>query len=113
MKKTIGYACMIPLLLSACSHTQDSFDCPEGKGLGCKSISDINQMMDKEVSFFSMKEMTQPVIMVDSHQSVERLKEEHLKVWIAPYQDDQGNLYDASTVHTVLRSGQWLVKERF
>lgn len=34
-------------LLSGCSTTSETFDCKEGKGVGCKSISEVNRMVDQ------------------------------------------------------------------
>ena len=33
--------------LGGCSTTSETFDCKEGKGVGCKSISEVNQMVDQ------------------------------------------------------------------
>lgn len=36
-----------------------------------------------------------------------RLPEQSLKVWIAPYEDRQGNFHEASVVHVVVQPGRW------
>ncbi len=33
--------------LSGCSSYQDQFDCPAGTGVGCKSVSEVNALIDK------------------------------------------------------------------
>lgn len=35
--------------LCGCSTTSETFDCPTGKGVGCKSISQVNSMVDRGV----------------------------------------------------------------
>lgn len=41
---------------------------------------------------------------------VQRIQEEHLRVWIAPFQDAQGNFHEGSIVHTVLKPGSWQIR---
>jgi len=41
---------------------------------------------------------------------VRRIREEHLRVWVAPFQDQQGNLYEGTVIHTVLKPGFWHIQ---
>jgi len=116
------------LLLSGCSTTSETFDCKADKGVGCKSISEVNQLVEQGVvgadvsgKGGSVSIMPPPapvittgslggnisdVLLMDGGQ-VRRVSEEHLRVWIAPFQDDQGNLHEGSVIHTVLKPGYW------
>lgn len=120
--------------LCACSTTSETFDCPSGKGVGCKSISEVNHIVnqgglgdgevERGVQFITP--LFTPVISTDSAgvdtlskppaislsdtMAVQRIQEEHLRVWIAPYQDAQGNLHEGSIVHTVLKPGSWQIR---
>jgi conjugal transfer pilus assembly protein TraV len=124
--------------LCACSTTSETFDCPAGKGVGCKSISAVNHMVNQEDQLHaplgSLEErgvqfitpLSAPVISVSSPgveaasdhaetplshtMAIHRIQEEHLRVWIAPYQDTHGNLHEGSIVHTVLKPGSWQVR---
>jgi conjugal transfer pilus assembly protein TraV len=114
--------------LSGCSTTSEVFECEAGKGIGCKSISEVNKMVDngklannEEPDFlktvapiFAQNKLssgTNPVdgseIILSDQTTVNRIKEDHLRVWIAPFQDDQGNLHEGSVIHTVIRPGYW------
>ena len=42
MKKLIT---LIPLFLCSCSIYNRDFDCPPGKGIGCKSVTEIEEMI--------------------------------------------------------------------
>jgi type IV conjugative transfer system lipoprotein TraV len=56
------------------------------------------------------KDMT-PISFVDSSGMViERTPEKPLRVWLAPYQDSDGNLREASVVHTVVQGGVWQLR---
>src|SRR4051812_47631238 len=35
------------VILSGCSTYSETFDCPPGSGVGCKSISEVDQMIDE------------------------------------------------------------------
>ena len=91
--------------LTACSTTSENFDCKAGKGVGCKSITDVNQLVDQE-RLGVEDSLTQPIT---SNGTIHRIREEHLRVWIAPYQDENENLHESSLIHTVLKPGYWEV----
>lgn len=49
-KKLLQYctAVTLPLYLSGCMGVyEEGFECPPGEGVGCKSISDVNQMVNQ------------------------------------------------------------------
>ena len=114
------------MILSACSVPKESFDCPAGKGVGCRSISQVNEMVNqnklnpnkKDIAKASQDPLAStmplsPEILSSDGMIIERIKEAHLRVWIAPYQDEQGQFHEGSIVHTVLRPGFWQVQEGF
>lgn len=127
----------VTLMLSACSTSSEVFECEAGKGVGCKSISTVNKMVeqgklshndesdsltDSSEADLSRKTVS-PVfvpngfvpettidvkeIVLSDQTTVNRVSEEHVRVWIAPFQDDQGNLHEGSVIHTVIRPGYW------
>ena len=116
------------ILLSGCSTTSEVFECEAGKGIGCKSISEVNKMVDtgklanneepdslKAVApVFAQNNVNSQNNPIDGNQiilsdqtMVKRVQEAPLRVWIAPFQDEQGNLHEGSVVHTVIRPGYW------
>jgi conjugal transfer pilus assembly protein TraV len=124
------------LMLAGCSTNSEVFECEAGKGIGCKPISEVNRMVDQgrlgshlshdepdslkplapvlaqnnltsETKVSDMKD-----IVLSDHTTVNRVQEEHLRVWVAPFQDDQGNLHEGSVIHTVIRPGYWQLTPR-
>jgi conjugal transfer pilus assembly protein TraV len=117
------------ILLSGCSTTSEVFECETGKGIGCKSISEVNKMVDQgqvgeniedsqtlktSAPVFAQNTMSSEKNPIDAQEivlsdktTVKRVKEDHLRVWIAPFQDEQGNLHEGSVIHTVIRPGYW------
>ena len=136
------------LNLCACSTTSETFDCKAGKGVGCKSISEVNRMVDSDTRVQGgleeneVKKDKQSMLLpletaspsssimptgslaverekiLSQHSeiplsdtiTVHRVQEEHLRVWIAPFQDEQGNLHEGSVVHTVFKPGYWQLR---
>jgi conjugal transfer pilus assembly protein TraV len=110
--------------LSGCSKMSGTFDCPYGKGVGCRSITEVNQMVnDGKLSGLDSERATQnkaivavkcnkpEAIALYDKAKVHRMKEEHLKVWVAPFEDEQGNFHEDSVIHTVLKAGSWHTSE--
>ena len=122
-------ALSLGMILSGCSTTSETFDCKSGKGVGCKSISEVNQMVDGGTlgseqegnahtplavpvitSSSLLPGLQGPPVALSDDMVVHRIREEHLRVWIAPFQDHQGNLHEGTVVHTVLKPGFWHIK---
>ncbi len=92
--------------------------------MGCKSISEVNHMVDKGQlkSYVEDKELPKPLyssqgqspspIVMGDEGMIQRVSEQHLRVWIAPYQDEQGNFHEASVIHTVIKPGYWQLLEK-
>lgn len=130
--------CTLGLALAGCSTPSETFDCQPGKGVDCKSISEVNQMVDQGTVGNSVEKDMQPTfspfsvpvissnsLSVDNaalnnvpHSTdiplsetlwVRRIPEHPIRVWIAPYQDAQGNFHEGSLIHTVFKPGFWQI----
>ena len=110
--------------LSACVGTAEKFDCPAGSGLGCHSITQVNQKVNEGLNTtLNNKIQEKPKTYERSEKNktsvssglkdfkVQRVREAHLRIWFAPFQDPQGNFHEDSIVHTVLQPGSWQVDE--
>ena len=120
-----GVVSLCLLTLTACSSASESFDSEATKGVGAKSISEVNAMIDQGkisgvkgdtdlaavVSPVIIKnpiEVANPETIVLSDQSIiQRQPEQHLRIWFAPFQDMNGNFHEAAIVHTLLRPSYW------
>ena len=107
--------------LSGCSISKETFDCSYGKGVGCRSITEVNTMVNNDnlvgvtstkIGKYAVKpsasSMKAEVISSDK-MIVNRVTEEHLRIWIAPHQDEHDHFHEGAVVHTVLRSGFWQI----
>jgi hypothetical protein len=124
-----GTCLMVSCFLSACSTSSESFDSEMVEGVGAKSISQVNNMVDKGViqdatNFDDeQNKVVSPIfattcvqnehnehfenIKLSNKTILQRQPERHIKVWIAPFQDAMGNFYEGSVIHTLLRSSYW------
>lgn len=111
-------------LLTGCSTTSETFDTGAVEGLGAKSITEVNAMVNQgEVggpknpsslkssppifSTFDVNSVDVEAIELSNKTITYRQPEKHRRVWIAPFQDARGNLHEGSIVHTLIRSGYW------
>jgi type IV conjugative transfer system lipoprotein TraV len=121
----------IPVLLSGCSIPNETFDCPAGQGVGCSSISKVNHGINngtilKEeltetgfpnqgiapvVSTVNPSQLDLQQIVLSDKSVIQRGREEHLRIWIAPHQDAENNFHEASIVHTVIRPSYWHLQQ--
>lgn len=120
MKKLI---CLLSVgFLTQCSIYQEEFECPYGKGVGCKATEAVDKMIDQGAfaeegeeeglsgSLNSESKETRPAQIRSgslSGKQVIRAPEKTMTVWLAPFQDKGGNLYQETTVHTVVEPGYW------
>ncbi len=127
--KLTGILMLFPLFLfflfflSGCSSMNSLFDCPHKPGVMCRSLDQVNDMVDREVfgnkasipkvktpKFSFLGSNTSSVGTVK--QSIKkplRIGEQVVKIWIAPYQDVQGNYHNESEIYTVVNKNQWAV----
>ena len=139
MKYTLLTSLSLSLMLVGCSYTQEEFDCPAGKGIGCQSITEVKKKLNQgEIDVpettteayqrrGGQNSFTPPVLsplptqggltpiafMDSTGMVIQRVPEKPLRIWIAPYQDQDGNLRESSVIHTVIQGGTWHMSPSF
>jgi len=95
--------------LAGCAHQK--FDCPYTDGVRCKSLSEV----DKEVSEgklgnnrSSPKKELQKLTFIPAPESALRSQEEVLRVWVAPYQSQDGTFHEEKVLHFVAKPAEWV-----
>ena len=98
--------------LTGCSVMNQDYDCPLQKTASCMSLAE----MDDKITYEMQGEQNQVDNNLDSVQSVsyfnsslgQRQKDESpLKIWVAPYVDQQGNFHDANYVYIATEDAAW------
>lgn len=105
--------------LNGCTSMNSSFDCPNRAGVSCKSLDQINGMVDNgQIRSHSMITREVEVVSIDQPEfqvfkgsmgtyATMRSRETVQRIWIAPYEDTEGNYHGESFMYTVMKSGQW------
>lgn len=110
------------LLLTACSSMNSNFDCPNKVGVLCKNLDQINEMVDRgqiqgqshTVSNTARDTSTastfQPFMTVANNYSGAPLRygETVQRIWVAPFEDTEGNYHQDSVIYAIVKEGHWL-----
>ena len=82
------YIGMLMAAVAGCTPHRETFDCAPGVGVGCKSISEVNRLIDNKEREDLQSKGTQLLSPVSPG----------LRVWIAPYEDSNGHVHEESFV---------------
>ena len=126
-KKLSQFIVVLSLTLTGCSTASESFDSQATQGVGSKSISQVNAMIDKgQIEGIKgdnesdkviapvlvqtpIPTFNQETIVLSDHSVIHRQPEQHMRIWMAPFQDANGNFHEASVIHTLQRPSFWQV----
>lgn len=125
MKKIMLLAAVgMQLSLSGCSSMNSSFDCPNKAGVTCKSLDQINTMVDNgqiqgrtstggtwstmQTTSNSGDFQTFPSTSAYKVGEPIRYGETVQRIWIAPFEDTDGNYHQDSTIYSVMNHGHWI-----
>jgi conjugal transfer pilus assembly protein TraV len=114
--------------MTGCTTMNSSFDCPNKAGVNCKSLDQINGMVDTgeihgrtrgsvfdaakgekseksadraEFQSFPMSAAFMPGQPIRYGETVQR-------IWIAPYEDTEGNYHQDSLMYSIMKGGHWI-----
>ena len=112
---------VIVMTLSACSSMNGSFDCPNKAGMSCKSLDQINSMVDSGQISGRSGLLSSDAKMADSvefesfptsaiyHDGAPlRYGETVQRIWLAPYEDTEGNYHQDSLMYSIVKQGHWI-----
>lgn len=107
--------------LTGCTGLNSKFDCPNQAGVRCKSLDQINSMVDSgqirgrsvmndvEVVSVTYGPEFEPFYFKGSTITGRpiRYPETIQRIWIAPYEDTEGNFHQDSFIYSVMSDGHW------
>jgi len=111
------------IVLFGCSEMNSQFDCPMKPGIRCESISSINARVDRgeigHTKSISTPNNKMPAMPIYKDSSIGRYHylargeplrygETVQRVWVAPFEDKQGNYHQESDIYTVVKPGHWI-----
>lgn len=108
------------LMASAgCSSQSYKNDCPVGAGAHCKSITEVNKLVNSGEleSKIPNKKAEKPKVTLSinynlkektkNKEDVVRVPEQTGRVWMAGFEDEGGDYVKETYVYTVLEGGKW------
>lgn len=111
--KNLSTLFLCAFTLTGCSSDYtESFSTEPGKGSGWKSMSETHEQNTNETKKKEGALTVNSVTLQDgsalSGRHIDRMPDETLKIWIAPYADSENNLFDACFVKTIVKQGEWV-----
>lgn len=99
------------LIVTGCTSMNSEFDCPNKPGVTCRSLDQVNSMIDKNmignddainksgtIKTCSACSYTNKI----SNHKQSYVDEDKVRVWIASYQDVNGNYHEESIIRAVV-----------
>lgn len=123
MKNSLSliFCLVVTIGLSGCETTNSNFDCPMKPGIRCESLDQVNAHVDR--GELGNEELNRTPIYITPIQEQQnhhctyanclqrkplRYDETVMRVWIAPYEDREGNYHNESEVYSVSKPGHWI-----
>ncbi len=117
-------------LLSGCADLNAHFDCPMKPGINCKRVDEINTMVDRgdltaqgpmphchgggcvdtvnnDALNADLPVTPYPISAINNGDPL-RYGETVLRIWVAPYEDTQGDYYQPTVLYRVVKPGHWI-----
>jgi hypothetical protein len=102
-------------MLTGCAGINGKFDCPYKLGISCKSVSEVNDLVDRgklPAKLVSKNKTAKATVTVNTTvtewRGVKRIPEKILTVWLAPFVDQAGNYHGGSFLTAVIQPAKWL-----
>lgn len=113
------------VILSGCSaKNKRIIDCPAGEGMGCKSITKVNEAINKgeiednyekkikgkgsEYAKVNSKRLAfNDAPSKSLSQDIIRIPEKTVKIWMSGFEDNSGSYIEETYVHMVVEKGRW------
>lgn len=118
---TIFWMTAIAMTISACSSMNGSFDCPNKAGVNCRSLDQVNDMVDSgqlhgRSSYSNQDEPSSNSTEFEAFPSATtytpgaplRYGETVQRIWVAPYEDTEGNYHQDNLMYAIVKRGHWI-----
>lgn len=111
-KLVVSLVLMTQVFLGGCSKLNQDFDCPAPNGGTCKRMDQVYEMVNgkdgESKDRLAVAPSRNPMIVEGHPGDPLRYGEGVMRLWIAPYEDTDGNYHQANQVYSVVREGHWI-----
>ncbi|WP_298624840.1 type IV conjugative transfer system lipoprotein TraV [uncultured Legionella sp.] len=112
MKILLGWLILGCVCVTGCTKLNSEFDCPAPSGGSCKRMDQVYNLINGEGGVaqesLAVAPSRNPLIVEGRPGDPLRYGEGVMRVWIAPYEDTEGNYHQASQVYSVVQKGHWI-----
>jgi len=113
-------------LLTGCTALNADFECKMKPGVRCKSLNEVNQLVDTKKSTtavlekklsYNSKILSEDMSDIKNSSSINeestllRTSEKVLAIWLAPFEDASKRYHSAHTVYSIREPGHWMQAE--
>ena len=121
--KNILVIILVTTILNGCSSINSQFDCSMKPGIRCESIDSVNSRVDRgeiggttsmsgitpsSIQSISYKDAAYSRINPFKNSEPLRYGETVMRVWVAPFEDKEGNYHQESDIYTITKPGSWI-----
>lgn len=112
MKLLMSVLLVSGLCLSGCAKLNQDFDCPAPNGGSCKRMDQVYDMVNGDGGVghepLAVVPNRNPLAVEGRPGEPLRYGEGVMRLWIAPYEDTDGNYHQANQVYSIVREGHWI-----
>lgn len=109
-----GYALWLCLLLSGCSTLNENFDCPVPNGGSCQRMDEVYEKINgggRHETTLTVIPTKNPLMIKRAQGSQATLSEGAMRVWVAPYEDMDGNYHPSNRLYSIVKDNPQAMKE--
>lgn len=111
MKRLMSVVIVNFMVLTGCTKLNSEFDCPAPNGGSCKRMDQVYNLVNGEGGVeesLAVAPNRNPLVLEGRPGDPLRYGEGVMRVWVAPYEDIEGNYHQASQVYSVVQKGHWI-----
>jgi hypothetical protein len=109
-----GKILMLVFLLSTTACASKVPECEPGKGVGCKSVTEVNRIVTNG-ELDNIVASSAEILMIKPYNpdeivisEVRRLPEKVGRIWVNSFEDEMGDYIKETYVYTVFEKGRWV-----
>jgi conjugal transfer pilus assembly protein TraV len=96
------------VVLTGCAQLNEDFDCPAPKGGSCQRMDQVYDKVNGQGKSLAVVTHRNPLVIEGRPGEPLHYGEGVMPLWIAPYEDTDGNYHQANRVYSVVKEGQWM-----
>ena len=110
MRLVIAVILSIPLLSGCADDSGSTLSCPTPDATECNSLNEVYEKTNSAgKASIQRQHIFRKVREINTSIEPDLSKPETIRVWVAPWQDEQGDLHDQQFLYLVIQPPKWNV----